>query len=196
MRALALAQPDDRRCLTLKVRVVVLRGLVLVSAIWAFVLYMNNWRSAREIYRHAAGYRPAEFVVLDLSYEPEHGSGRTRFPDTWYARGRLGEAEERFNLAGYLDHHPTSIMDLRSQVAIGSRFAVLYNPEVQDSGIAGQTIRVLRYREDFLDSAGRRLRFWTELTFTPLAVSAALLMLANFVLRDGTERSATTIGNR
>ena len=166
-----------------KALVMLARALCLVSVLWAFVLYMNNWRSALSIYQNASGYRPAEFVVADLSYQPAWGSGKTRYPDTWYARGRVAGQDERFNLAGYLAHDPRSIDDLRSQIAIGSVFAVLYNPDVLDSGIAGQTIRVLPYRPGFLEHSRSRFEFWSALTFLPLAVGVLLLLCAEFARR-------------
>lgn len=148
-------------------------ALVCLSALWAFINYMNHTRGQIAAYRQIEAYRPAEFTVERVFYTPK----QRRSPANWGAYGQVEGQPEEFNLAGFLQSTPTSQAELERQFPPGTVLPVMYNPNIADTGITGVTIRVMPRGADFRKKRKERLDWWLKFTFAPLVVSLALLTL-------------------
>ena len=127
----------------------------LLSFLVAFVMYKNVIEGKWTMYKQAEGYRAGQYQVTRLEFDyfsKKRGfGGRTVLQGkTVCSHGIIENHLEKFCLNGFLPHAPSSLEDLRQMIPEGSRLNVLYNSEIEETNIAGQSIRVAKFSPTFV----------------------------------------------
>jgi hypothetical protein len=133
---------------------------------------------------HADGYREATFTIEQLLFQKGGLQSNQPRGDQCYALGTVDGQDERFSLSGYLQGVISSREDLESQVHVGQKLKVLYNPDVPKN----TKMRVLYPDRDFKLTWKRRQRKMIRTGYGPWLVAIALCLLFGIVA--GETRSA------
>ena len=172
----AKARDDQPKKVTLTLGVVVAGLVVLLFAgfIWG-MFQIAAWIGIATVALDLDDYRPANFVVSSVVYEPP----TRRQPATYYARGLVdGKYEERFALSGV-------VPEMRSreelEAHLGQRpvtFKVMYNRNRTEWMIGNDTMRVQPFHENFVEMyRNTALSAAFHLLLSVIAIAAALLGL-------------------
>ncbi|HOW66357.1 MAG TPA: hypothetical protein P5186_24870 [Candidatus Paceibacterota bacterium] len=130
------------------------------------------------IYRNREAYKPETFLVSGAEYSHGDEGG-----DSWWLTGTVAAREERFvpRLRG--GSLPRSANDLLERYPKDTRIEVLYNPNVTETLVQGEFLRVLSAIPDYWQEEARlRYRLGVRV-LVPVPLTLVVYLAVRFVNR-------------
>lgn len=151
-------------------------ALAVVLSMWTAMITGFFIGNSIVILIHADGYYEAIYTIDQLLFRKgEMGSNRTNY-DEYYAMGTVDGRTERFGLGDYLQGVIQTREDLESQVHVGQKLKVLYNPDVPQK----TKMRVLYPDENFKQTWEKRQKKMITTAYGPWLIAVLLCLLSGY----------------
>jgi hypothetical protein len=154
--------------------------LAVVLSMWTAMISGFSIGNSIVILMYADGYEPATYTIENLVYvHGSRASGR-RTHDQYFAEGTVAGQKEKFGLGSYIQGTPQNIEDIKTQVHIGQKLEVLYNPKVPQN----TKLRVLSPEKDFKATWKRRQQKMIRTAYGPWGIAVFLCLLFGILGRQ------------
>jgi len=149
-------------------------GAAIVLSFWTAVITAFVIGNSIYILIYADGYKPATFTIEKLSFVKGHRASGKRTSDRYWADGMVDGKKEKFKLGSYITGVIQSQKDLESQVRVGQKLPVLYNPNAPEK----LEIRVQYPEKDFKRTWERRQDKMVHTAYMPWFIAMGLCLLS------------------
>ena len=164
-------------------------ALALVLSMWTAMITGFFIGNSIVILIHADGYHEATYTIDQLLFRKGDMRSNSRHSDEYYAMGTVEGEKERFSLGDYLQGVIRTREDMESQVHIGQKLKVLYNPEVPNN----TKMRVLYPEKNFKQTWEKRQKKMIDTAYGPWLIAIILCIL--FGTAAGKTKSAGISSN-
>ncbi|MBW2180233.1 MAG: hypothetical protein JRG81_07670 [Deltaproteobacteria bacterium] len=149
-------------------------GAAIVLSFWTAIITAFVIGNSIYILIYADGYKPATFTIEKLSFVKGHRASGKRTSDKYWADGMVDGKKEIFKLGSYITGVIQSQKDLESQVHVGQKLPVLYNPNTPKK----LAIRVQYPEKDFKRTWERRQDKMVHTAYMPWFIAMGLCLLS------------------
>ncbi len=166
-------------------------AFAIVLSFWAALFTAFFIANSIVILVHSDGYHEVVYSVDQLLFRKGEMGSNSRSSDEYYAMGTVEGEQERFSLGEYLQGVIRTREDMESQVHVGQKLKVLYNPDVPQK----TNMRILYTKKNFKQNWKRRQKKMINTGYGPWFLCVLLCLVFGFAAGQIKSAVKITIGS-